>query len=735
MRFHSLLFSAAVLAATSAASLPLLAQSANQSAAMRAAMQSSHASSHGGPSTGGDTSRVASGPAITNVHTFGSVTYDAASSVATLTQASDGKLYGISSSGGSHGQGAIYSLASNGTYTILYSFTGTNDSGASYGAGLVEGPDGYLYGATNGTLFKTKLGSNSVASIAAPGEILGTPVPDGNGNLYATAFLGGSAGNGELISYNIASGTLTDVHDFSYADGVGLEGSPILASDGNLYGTARYGGANASGSQYGDGTVWVYNPTTQVFHVVYNFNGASYGSYAPTGGLVQTANGNIYGTTNTGGQAFNPNNGNQYYYNVGTLFQIVPDGAASTVTIVHSFNPYLSEPINPYLGTPSTDASNNLYIAGSDGGASFDGGVSKITTAGASTLLHSFTTSEPYSTLSQPFLASDGNLYGATTAGGADSHGDLYQLTTSLTPVITLTTGSSTDTVGTAITLTWNTTNAFSNSMKVCFASSTDGTFTGSVSPSGSTRVAPTGSGSVTYAVTCGGVESATATVTVSQSCATADICLTALSHNFNGVAESTTARYTINLTNKTANAFPFAMALTGGSQFSTANNCGTSVAAGKTCTIAFTYAAPADAEFDSASFTIAADGQTFSPGNTGTLEGHSIVSGSVTLNTDQHNFGAVTEGTSQQFGLNVYNGSTVAVPLTFTPGGDTADYVVSSNNCPATLGVEQQCSIVFTYTPSTKGTYMTFTYAISTGASAVPVTPGNTLTLLGYGQ
>jgi uncharacterized repeat protein (TIGR03803 family) len=679
----------------------------------------------------------------TTVYAFGTTTYDGNNAYGQLIQASDGNLYGTTAEGGAHGYGTVFSISPTGTYKLLYSFTGTNDGAYPY-ASLVEGSDGYLYGSTTesssasggGTLFKMKPGSNSVTTVYEfpnGGAPYGGLVPDGEGNLYGTTFNDGEYGLGSIFVYNLTSG-FEDLYDFSGPDGAGLEGSPLVAADGNLYGAARYGGEYSNGSSYGDGTVWEFNLSTHTLTDIAYLNGANFGSYSATGGLVQAANGNLYTTTNAGGQGCNAGC-TSYYYNVGTVLQIVPSGASSTVTNIHSFNPFNGEGAVPYLGTLVTDASSNIYIAGYVAGANNGGAVMQVTTGGAVTTLYSFSGSEGYNPASQPTLAQSGNLYGLTRSGSTDGNGDIYEITPALTPVITLTPGSTATTVGTPNTLTWATTNAFSKTMQACFASSSDGTFTGTVAASGNTTVTPVAEGTVLYAVTCGGVETATASVTVTRSCAMAGICMTAASHNFVGVPENTAVKYGIQLANQTGAAFPFSLSMTGGSEFTEQTNCPASIPAGAKCEIVFTYTAPSDSEYDSAAFSIAANGATFSPSNSGTLTAHSVVSGSIVLNSNKHNFGAVTEGTSQQFGLNLTNSSTTPAPLTFTPAGDTADYVVSSNNCPATLQPTNQCEVVFTYTPSTKGSYTSYTYGISTGGSGVTVTPGSTLTLLGYGK
>jgi uncharacterized repeat protein (TIGR03803 family) len=138
----------------------------------------------------------------------------------------------------------------------------------------------------------------------------------------------------------------------------------------------------------------------------------------PGSGLVQATNGNLYGTTTDGGA-----NGD------GTVFKITPSG---TLTTLHSFCSQggCSDGSNASAGL--TQATNgNLYGTTSEGGANNDGTVFKITPSGTLTTLHSFDGTDgdyPYAGLVQ---ATDGNLYGTTGGGGANGYGTVFKITPS----------------------------------------------------------------------------------------------------------------------------------------------------------------------------------------------------------------------------------------------------------------------------------------------------------------
>jgi uncharacterized repeat protein (TIGR03803 family) len=102
--------------------------------------------------------------------------------------------------------------------------------------------------------------------------------------------------------------------------------------------------------------------------------------------------------------------------------------SAQTLTTLHSFNQ--TDGSNPYAGL--MQASNGiLYGTTSAGGANGDGTVFQITTSGTLTTMHNFNHlsptdgAQPYSGLIQ---ARDGNLYGTTYRGGSHNVGIAYRI-------------------------------------------------------------------------------------------------------------------------------------------------------------------------------------------------------------------------------------------------------------------------------------------------------------------
>jgi uncharacterized repeat protein (TIGR03803 family) len=240
-----------------------------------------------------------------------------------LIQATNGDLYGTTTSGGATGWGTIFRITRNGTLTTLYSFcaqSGCTD-GAQPVAGLVQATNGDFYGTTEsgganngGTVFRvtadgalTTLHSFCSQTNCADGSAPSGLIQAANGDLYGTTLYGGASsicGNAGTFFKITPRGRLTTLVSFDCTYGDQPMSGVIQATDGNFYGTMYLGGAS------GAGTVIKITPGGEVT-MVYSFTGGSDGG-GPWGGLIQATNGDFYGTTEGGGA----NNGD------GTVFSL-----------------------------------------------------------------------------------------------------------------------------------------------------------------------------------------------------------------------------------------------------------------------------------------------------------------------------------------------------------------------------------------------------------------------------
>jgi uncharacterized repeat protein (TIGR03803 family) len=393
---------------------------------------------------------------------------------------------------------AIISPAQTGSpaqtkFTWVYSFDGQGaHGGANPGFGnLVQGPDGYLYGTTEvsvgteGTVFKISTAGKlkTLYIFCTDGEPclygakpLGGLSLGSNGKFYGTASLGGSPGDGTVFQITTA-GKLTWLYDFgTTTNGSQPWAAPILASNGLLYGTTSIGGSANEGTIYemttkgtnasslsfvgkngihpyarliqatngtlygttsqlasGNGTVFAVTEN-EGFKTLHKFTGATNGGFL-VGGLVQASNGTFYGTTSTGGA----------HLSGGTVFSIT---AAGTFKTLYSFcaKSSCTDGSAP-LASLIQASDGNLYGTTYNGGAnttSCNGGcgtVFKITPAGTLTTVYNFCSQsgcvDGYYPESGLVQATNGTFYGTTFYGGnSGSAGTVFSLSLGLAPFV-----------------------------------------------------------------------------------------------------------------------------------------------------------------------------------------------------------------------------------------------------------------------------------------------------------
>ncbi len=174
-----------------------------------------------------------------------------------LVPDSAGSLYGTTLQGGANQLGTVYKVSADGTETVLHAFAGGSD-GAGPGGTLVYDAGGNLYGTTEqggtndaGTVFRIASdGTESVLYSFTGGADGADPscglVLDAAGNVYGTAPLSEADGDGTVFELR-TDGTLTVLHAFAGRDGANPAAGLIADAKGNLYGTAPEGGAHGYG--------------------------------------------------------------------------------------------------------------------------------------------------------------------------------------------------------------------------------------------------------------------------------------------------------------------------------------------------------------------------------------------------------------------------------------------------------------------------------------------------------
>src|SRR5271157_42903 len=244
---------------------------------------------------------------------------DGAIPLSGLVRDAQGNLYGTTGYGGASDNGTVFEVDTTGKETVLYSFTGTGGDGAGPVAGLVRDAQGILYGTAlvggaygAGTVFELRPSPTACKAALCPWtetvlySFTGTGgdgngpttrlVRDAQGNLYGTTQSGGDSNDDGTVFKVDAIGKETVLYSLTGTGGDGLDPQGDLVQDaqGNLLGTTWGGGA------YGAGTVFKVD-TTGNETVLYSFNGGGDGGYPIGPGVVQDAQGNLYGATTSGG--------------------------------------------------------------------------------------------------------------------------------------------------------------------------------------------------------------------------------------------------------------------------------------------------------------------------------------------------------------------------------------------------------------------------------------------------
>jgi uncharacterized repeat protein (TIGR03803 family) len=369
---------------------------------------------------------------------------DGAYPFAGLVQATNGEFYGTTYSGGVNSDGAIFKITTSGSLTLVYSFCSETNctDGALPRAGLLQNSNGYLYGTTvsggannRGTVYQiTPTGTLKVlysfcnlTSCADGSQPYAGLVQATSGGLYGTTVSGGKYGYGSIFSIT-PGGALTTLYSFcansGCPDGADPSGTLIQAGNGDFYGTTQSGGKNLNCSGSGCGTVFKFGGgALTTLHSFCAESGCPDGQ-APYAGLTLAANGNFYGTTPFGGA----HDGN------GTVFEITPAGKLTTLYSFCSQTGCTDGP-GPYAGLiQATDG--NLYGATSSGGTEGYGSLFDVTLSGALTTLHSFDNTDgaaPYGTLVE---ATNGDFYGTTSGDGAYGCGTVFGLSVGLGPFV-----------------------------------------------------------------------------------------------------------------------------------------------------------------------------------------------------------------------------------------------------------------------------------------------------------
>jgi len=372
-----------------------------------------------------------------------------------------GNLYGVTTWGGicnllhhlTFQCGTVFELSppatagGSWTETILYEF-GTNALDGEVPLGIIRDKQGNLFGVTeySGGGYAGGYGCGNFFELSPPAVAggawtetilynflggdsdgcgpLGSLVSDSHGDIFGSTSSGGGQGKTgdtggifEISPPSTSGGSWTEA--FTSLGGLNPSGGLAIDQQGILYGTTSY--SNQIVFQLvppTSGGTWVL---TTLYSFLTDADGTS------PGGVTLDHKGNIYGVTYEGGTA-----------NYGTIFLVSPPASGSAAWTKRTLYSFQGGTDGAYpLAAVTFNREGNLFGTTSGGGDS-----SCTVLDGCGTV---FEFSHDSGTLSEKVLyrfqgSPDGyepdsgvffvdqNLYGATTAGGTDSYGAVFEV-------------------------------------------------------------------------------------------------------------------------------------------------------------------------------------------------------------------------------------------------------------------------------------------------------------------
>jgi hypothetical protein len=247
---------------------------------------------------------------------------------------SSGNIYGTTEQGGAYGAGAAYKLTpSQGGWSesVIYSFDAEGQQGwAVPQTGLIMDAAGNLYGTTvldnnyaDGVTYQLQPSqSGYIGNVLRAFHVDNVGygpqglIFDPSGNIIGATAGGGPYGNGIVYKLVVSDGwSLQNIYSFGRDQGNVLNRLTMDAA-GNLYGTGQ-------ACSNGNGCVFMLTPYngTYVYTDLYDFKGGSDGQY-PYGPVAIDASGNLYGTTESGGDQSRCIG--EFTYGCGVVWEITP---------------------------------------------------------------------------------------------------------------------------------------------------------------------------------------------------------------------------------------------------------------------------------------------------------------------------------------------------------------------------------------------------------------------------
>ena len=346
-----------------------------------------------------------------------------------LALGADGALYGATENNG-QGYGTLFRRSKDGSLTIVHTFSGVGD-GAQPNT-LIVGGDGNFYGTTaqggsgNGTVFRLAPDGTFTTLVALPALAGGSATPSSllwaaDGNLYGGLLASTSSlGVPGAVFQVTPAGVVTLLHRVGDSATAGGQGPRVLvqSADGNFYGTTFFDGA------HGAGTLFRLSPAgglTTLHAFTGQADGEAPNALAQTLGRKQE----LFGTTSGG---IDPTSEVGSYATAGDFGTVFRWGEGAGFETLYRFSYQHDIGPNFLLRTRS----GLLYgtTAGDSSGLGADSGsVFIITPRGELRTLYRFTGGADGAAPASLTEASDGNFYGRTSLGGSSGNGTVFRMT------------------------------------------------------------------------------------------------------------------------------------------------------------------------------------------------------------------------------------------------------------------------------------------------------------------
>ena len=295
-----------------------------------------------------------------------------------LMQACNGKLYGMTSSGGQFNKGVLFELNPiTNVYHKRFDFNGSNGAFPTESNSLMQASNGKLYGMTanggnanTGVLFeydpytfsyskKVDFDFNFSGSPGTNGAYpLGSLMEAANGKLYGMTSAGGINNGGILFEFDPNTDVFSKKWDFSFPNGNNPRNKLMQASNGKLYGMT-WGGAGGPNSS---GVIFEFDVNLNVYTKKFDFIDYFPGSDT-YGGMMEAANGKLYGTTAGGGD-----------FGGGVVFEydIATNGYNKIAQLIYQPG---GHPLGSFPSAALLQASNGKFYGTTNGGGVNGGGV------------------------------------------------------------------------------------------------------------------------------------------------------------------------------------------------------------------------------------------------------------------------------------------------------------------------------------------------------------------------